>query len=63
MVVKHNDESNATLRQADREIMKALQFSESEIRELARALGDLRVADYAIGSNLDGFVKSVTASA
>jgi len=63
MVVKHNDESSATLRQADREIMKALQFSESEIRELARALGDLRVSDYAIGSNLDGFVKSVMASA
>jgi|ERR1035441_5560997 hypothetical protein len=62
IISHHNKSCNNLLRSADSQILKALRFSEAEIRELSRALKDLRLCDYNLADNLDQFLKDTTAA-
>jgi hypothetical protein len=63
IIQRHNKSCNGLLRSADCRIFNALHFSEPEIREVSRALSDLRLVDYDLAENLDQFVKDTTAPA
>lgn len=59
LVAKHNAESNKNMRIIDRDVFKALGFSEEEIREVYRSLNELEICDYGVSSEINDFVESV----
>ncbi len=58
-IEKHNREATSNMRLIDRDVFRALQFDADDLREVYRALDELKLFDYDATKELDEFVNSV----
>ena len=59
-IQRHNRDATNNMRLIDRDIFRALQFDNDDLREVYRALDELKLFDYDAGKDLDAFVSAVT---
>jgi hypothetical protein len=58
-IEKHNREATSNMRLIDRDVFRALQFEAEDLREVYRALDDLKLFDYNATKDIDEFLDSV----